>query len=550
MALLSLDKRKKYFTKLGYGEYNTASIKKMQKKYLRSVDVDGIYGKNTDILLRHLINCSTVKDFEPEEFKCTCGHCTGYPTWMRQVELKHLQKIRDHFKVPMTITSGLRCSYENNRVGGVPNSGHLIGYAADFYAKGVTDTVNNRVASMAWIVKQDNHKFTYGAYMKDSDGLYRTAASMGNAMHTETKKPTATASYFKVIDVSDWQDKIDWKKVKADGVVGAVIRYADGTTLDKRFAENMKNAKAAGLHIGSYIFSRAKTKADAESEATRLYKACKSYAPDMPLYIDLEAKGLEKYADTVAIAFLTKMKALGGRPGIYANYNWWTNYLKKTATDYNNNAFWIAQYNDTMDYKPSSRMGMWQYTSSGTVKGINGRVDMDKCYVEYWKTTPKKEPSNGEKIASKGWEYAYHINTKEAAYPSGKPTPAYKAALDAVFGKDRKWSTPAAKGASCDVFVATCIRAAGIDKSAPRGLGRSYFDKSDKFKRVSVTADTIKDGDIISIVWTNGNPHWCMAYKGKVLEASYNGYYPKTQNCLKSRLSKSGKQSVVVYRAK
>ena len=411
------------------------------------------------------------------------------------------------------------------------------------------------VCSVDYKVKDGKHY----VYVKDSNstselrnGWITYEDNMRNDVSRvwSGKLPTAEKKSYKVIDVSDWQGSIDWKKVKADGVVGAIIRYADGDTLDKRFAENMKNAKAAGLHIGSYIFSRAKTKAEAEAEATRLYKACKPYAPDMPLYIDLEARGLEKYADTVAIAFLTKMKALGGRPGIYANYNWWTKYLKKTATEHNNNAFWIAQYNSTMDYKPASRMGMWQYTSSGTVKGISGRVDMDKCYVEYWKTTPKKEPSNGEKIASKGWEYAYHTNTKEAAYPSGKPTAAYKAALDAVFGKDRKWSTPAAKGASCDVFVATCIRAAGIDKSAPRGLGRSYFDKSDKFKRVSVTADTIKDGDIISIVWTNGNPHWCMAYKGKVLEASYNGYYPKTQNCLKSRLSKSGKQSVVVYRAK
>ena len=115
---------------------------------------------------------------------------------------------------------------------------------------------------------------------------------------------------------------------------------------------------------------------------------------------------------------------------------------------------------------------------------------------------------------------------------------------------EHKWKPHAKTGASCDVFVATCIRAAGIDSKAPRGLGRSYFDKSDKFKRVKVDYKTIKDGDIISIIWTSGSPHWAMAYEGKVLEASLNGWYPKTTNTLKSRLSKSGKQSVVVYRAK
>lgn len=202
---------------------------------------------------------------------------------------------------------------------------------------------------------------------------------------------------YKVIDVSDWQDNIDWKKVKADGVVGAIIRYADGDTLDKRFTENMKNAKAAGLHVGCYIFSRAKTKAQAEKEAQRLYLASEKYDPDMPLYIDLEAKGLEKTADTVAAAFLNKMKELGGWGGVYANLNWWNNYLKKTAKNYSASPFWIAQYNKTMDYKPASVMGMWQYSSSGKVSGISGKVDMDRCCIAYWeKEEPAKKPYPGE----------------------------------------------------------------------------------------------------------------------------------------------------------
>lgn len=165
---------------------------------------------------------------------------------------------------------------------------------------------------------------------------------------------------------------------------------------------------------------------------------------------------------------------------------------------------------------------------------------------------PTKKLSNREKIAKKGYEFAWHTKKgmKNAPYPKGHAKKAYKEALDKYFGKNRKWQKSARLGASCDVFVATCIRAAGVDKKAPRGLGRSYFDKSSKFKRVKVTADTIKNGDIISIIWKNGNPHWAMAYNGKILEASLKGWYPKVTNTLKSRLSKSGKQSVVVYRAK
>lgn len=224
------------------------------------------------------------------------------------------------------------------------------------------------------------------------------------APSTPSVKPEQDKSVYNFIDVSVWQGDIDWAKVKAAGIDGAIIRYADGDTLDSKFKRNMTEAKKQGLHIGVYIYSRAKTKAEAEKEAERLYKAAKKYEPDMPYYIDLEDNALKKYADTVAAAFLNKMAALGARGGVYANLNWWNNYLTKTAKNYSASAFWIAQYNDTMDYKPASRMGMWQYTSSGKVSGISGNVDRDKCYVAYWKkdTDPGGKEPEPEKKAYTG----------------------------------------------------------------------------------------------------------------------------------------------------
>ena len=358
MALLSVEKRKQYFKYLGLGEYNKANIEKLQKKaFTRKSDIDGVYGTNTDRALRHFRNVKKyAPNFKPKEFKCECGgkYCTGYPSWMKKVELENLQAIRDHYKKPMTVTCGLRCRpYNNSLAGSISNSKHLSGYATDFYMSGVTDTLANRKAAIRWIKTLPNHGYTYGNGY-NSNGVAIRAAYMGNALHTDTNAP------------------------------------------------------------------------------------------------------------------------------------------KKTV----------------------------------------------------------KVPTNAEKLAAKAYEFAYHSNTKKASYPSGAPKDAYKKALDEYFGKNRKWSTPAKKGASCDVYIAACIRAAGIDKDAPRGMVRSWLDKSDKFKRVNVTTKTVKDGDIISIYWSNGKPHWCIAYGGKILEASYNGWYPKTTNTLASRLSKSGKQSVVVYRAK
>ena len=417
MALLTLDERKAIFEELGL-EYNEATIKALQSKYmLRKKDADGIYGTNTDNMLRTVWNTLRLtKNFKPEEFRCDCGgrHCCGFPSYMKANELKHIQAIRDHWGRPITVTQGLRCKGRNKELrGSAVNSGHMYGRAIDFYQKGVTDTLANRKVSIKWIKKQFAHKYSYGNGI-DSSGYKYNAPYMGNCLHTETtgdnmapipkwkeEEVKPTKPVYKVIDVSDWQDKIDWNKVKADGVVGAIIRYADGTTLDKRFTENMANAKAVGMHVGSYIFSRAKTKAQAEAEAERIFAACKIYDLDMPIYIDLEVAKLSKYADTVAPAFLNKMKALGGRGGVYAYLNWWNNYLKNTAKNYSASPFWIAQYNSTMTYKPASKMGMWQYSSDGSVNGIKGRVDMNQCYVQYWPDEPVKVPYSGELPSTK-----------------------------------------------------------------------------------------------------------------------------------------------------
>ena len=192
MALLTTKGREKRFKYLGLGDYNKANILRFQKLAFPNdkKQWDSVYGTHTDNALRTFYNVRKMApNFTSQEFRCTCGHCCGYPSFMKQVELKHIQAIRDHYKKPITVTSALRCSYENSKVGGVPNSGHMRGYAIDFYQQGVTDTVNNRYDAMKWIVKQPNHEFTYGAYMVDSEGKYREAGGMGNAMHTETHKP-------------------------------------------------------------------------------------------------------------------------------------------------------------------------------------------------------------------------------------------------------------------------------------------------------------------------------------------------------------------------
>ena len=155
-------------------------------------------------------------------------------------------------------------------------------------------------------------------------------------------------------------------------------------------------------------------------------------------------------------------------------------------------------------------------------------------------TTPAPEPTGAEKIVAKAKEFAYATNTKEANYPSGKPKAAYKAGLNKAYPNRSSWGKAPKAGASCDVFVGTVVRCAGVDSNFPRGLSPSYLAKSSKFKQVSKSS--VQDGDIIV-----SSKHICIVYGGKIKEASNGDFYPKTTNTLSKRLTASGAK---VYRAK
>lgn len=195
MALLSVAKRKEYFEYLGLGKYNKNNILRLQKKYLlRPSDWDGIYGKNTDALLRHLRNCKKYasKNFKPEEFRCGCNgrFCCGYPTRMKVKELKNIQAIRTHYGKPMIITSGLRCDRYNAEVGGIQDSKHKTGYAVDFCIAGLTDELAGRKKVIKYARKLKNHHYSYcNGYYSYSNGKAGSISAplMGNAVHTDTK---------------------------------------------------------------------------------------------------------------------------------------------------------------------------------------------------------------------------------------------------------------------------------------------------------------------------------------------------------------------------
>lgn len=192
----------------------------------------------------------------------------------------------------------------------------------------------------------------------------------------------------KGIDVSKHQKKIDWAKVKASGKVSfAILRAGLGrlaSQKDERFEENYAGAKAAGIPVGAFWYSYALTADEARKEADACIEVLKGKQLEYPVYFDVEEKsqlGLGKAAlSAIVRAFCERVEAAGYWVGIYMS----ASPLSTLIADDVRQRFtvWVAHVGVN---KPaySGSYGMWQYTWTGRVTGINGDVDCDECYADF-----------------------------------------------------------------------------------------------------------------------------------------------------------------------
>ena len=189
-----------------------------------------------------------------------------------------------------------------------------------------------------------------------------------------------------IIDVSIHNGAIDWAKVKAAGVEGAIIRCGYGRDLkkqdDARFAANMDGAIAQGLRVGVYLYSYAQSEDSARSEAAHVLRLVEPYKQKitLPIYYDLEENNCAQYAKRNAEIFGDIVEKAGFWVGVYSSSYWWKNYLK----DLTRFTKWVAAWGSNNGkpqpaYKPSfPSSDVWQYTSMGKVNGISGRVDLNE----------------------------------------------------------------------------------------------------------------------------------------------------------------------------
>lgn len=186
------------------------------------------------------------------------------------------------------------------------------------------------------------------------------------------------------VDISEFQQGINFNKMKNDGIKAVIIRAGYGresSQKDSMFESHYKNAKSENMMIGVYWYSYADSVGDAEKEARACLECINNKSLDMPIYYDLEDNSQTKLGKAklteIAERFCETIKKSNYRAGVYANLNWFNNCL-----DYDElkrkYSIWLAQYNSVNELS----CDIWQNSSTGRVSGYGKNIDTNIIFNE------------------------------------------------------------------------------------------------------------------------------------------------------------------------
>lgn len=217
---------------------------------------------------------------------------------------------------------------------------------------------------------------------------------------------------FPIMDVSRWQGSINWDKVKASGLVSGVMLKAvstnrklskrkDGLYIDPTFERNYAECKRVGLPVGVYYYTYATDKDMADAELTLLKTALTGKTFELPISVDVEDNKIKKLStqaltDLSAYALAT-VERWGFYALLYVGLNFAQTELYMGGAALRKYDVWLARYpSDKSKTKPEDKpktdfsFGMWQYTSTASVPGVSGNVDLSHAYKSYTKIITKK----------------------------------------------------------------------------------------------------------------------------------------------------------------
>ena len=207
-----------------------------------------------------------------------------------------------------------------------------------------------------------------------------------------------------IMDVSRYQGTVNWDAVKASGKVDGVMlktvstnsklsERKDGLYIDPTFERNYAECKRVGLPVGVYYYTYATDKEMADAELALLKTALTGKTFELPISVDVEDNKIKKLStqaltDLAAYA-LAEVERWGFYALLYVGLNFAQTELYMGGAALKPYDVWLAAYRSTKP-SPGWPFGMWQYTSTASVPGVNGNVDLSHAYKDYTKIIAKK----------------------------------------------------------------------------------------------------------------------------------------------------------------
>ena len=195
------------------------------------------------------------------------------------------------------------------------------------------------------------------------------------------------AVYQNGIDVSRYQGSVNWAQVAAAGKQFAIVRIGSsnsgGLYVDPYFLQNVSGAHAAGLRVGAYYYTYARTQSAVADELSTFLNVLQGLQLEYPVFVDVEDASLTDLGRTRLTGLVRYAMDILYQRKWYGGWYSYTNYINSylNAAELADYPLWVADYRASLGY--SGRYAMWQYSGSGRVNGIAGACDLDRSYRDF-----------------------------------------------------------------------------------------------------------------------------------------------------------------------
>ncbi len=289
-----------------------------------------------------------------------------------------------------------------------------VTFSAPIHAEGKNGWSNGYYYSNGKILKKKWIEDRYGKYYIGSSGKMITGWSKiknryyyfneaeGGILRNNNRKTGVMLSKLSNnvltigIDMSQWQGRVNWQKIKKSGVDFVMLRLGYGKgrygnksyAMDTKFQSYVEGAQSVGLPIGIYFYSYAKNPKEAQAEAEFTIEKLNGIDVSFPIAYDFEDPSILQATDNetrteMARTFMETIAAAGYTPMFYMNKNWYDNYID--ADKLSKYEFWYARYTYEEPNRNEYNYGMWQATSTQKMSGITeNTVDLNFLYKDYF----------------------------------------------------------------------------------------------------------------------------------------------------------------------